>query len=106
MALADTMVVMNHGVIEQVGSPHDDLQRAGQRIRRPLHGRPQRDRTRRPARSRAQRPYRASHRRTPGQAAGLPQRTGDRDVEYQGAYVLLGLHDAGSRACAAHRRLA
>jgi putative spermidine/putrescine transport system ATP-binding protein len=23
MALADTMVVMNHGVIEQVGSPHE-----------------------------------------------------------------------------------
>ena len=34
MALADLMVVMNHGRIEQVGSPHEVFNRAAQRVRR------------------------------------------------------------------------
>ena len=46
MALADTMVVMNHGRIEQDGRRRG-LQPPAQRVRGPLHGRPQRLRGRR-----------------------------------------------------------
>ena len=43
MALADQVVVMNHGRIEQDGSPHEMFNAPRQRVRRALHGRPQRD---------------------------------------------------------------
>ena len=42
MALADLIVVMNDGRIEQAGSPREVFERAAHRVRRPLHRRPQR----------------------------------------------------------------
>ena len=87
MALADQVVVMNRGRIEQDGSPHEVFNAPRDRVRRPLHRRPQRD---------------------SGAAGGLvavradqtrlsraPLPAGDnalpatvRGVEYQGTYVL------------------
>jgi putative spermidine/putrescine transport system ATP-binding protein len=65
------------------------LQRAGHRIRRPLHGRPQRARPPRPARWPCATTTCASRRRAartpPAALAGVVT-----DVEYQGTYVLLG----------------
>ena len=65
MALADLIVVMNNGRIEQGGTPRDDLQRAAHRVRRPLHRRPQRHADRRPHGHRAQ-PTSSPSRRRPG----------------------------------------
>ena len=56
MALADLVVVMNHGRIEQAGSPHEVFNRPAHRVRGALHGRPQRDRHTRGQGGRAQRP--------------------------------------------------
>ena len=42
MALADLIVVMNDGRIEQAAPPREVFERPGDRVRRPLHGRPQR----------------------------------------------------------------
>ena len=37
MAMADTIAVMNHGVVEQLGAPLDDLRATRERVRRRLH---------------------------------------------------------------------
>jgi putative spermidine/putrescine transport system ATP-binding protein len=93
MALADQVVVMNRGRIEQVGSPHD------------LYNRP---RTEFVAR------FMGGHNIIAGGAAGLVAIRSDRmllarspssgsvpatvrDVEYQGTYVLLGLDAAAGQ---------
>ena len=52
LALADLVVVMNKGRIEQAGTPQGGLRKAGDRIRRALSRRPQRHRNARAARSR------------------------------------------------------
>ncbi len=44
LALADLVVVMNKGTIEQAGSPREVFEKPRDRIRRPLPRRPQRDR--------------------------------------------------------------
>ncbi|MFT3718709.1 ABC transporter ATP-binding protein [Pseudorhodoferax sp.] len=91
MALADTMVVMNAGLIEQVGSPHEIYNRpATEFIARFMGGHNVLDT---PAGKIA---VRNDHMRiAPAAAAdGLPARI--TDVEYQGTYVLLGLDAAGA----------
>lgn len=95
MALADTMVVMNHGLIEQVGSPHDVYNRpASEFVARFMGGHNVLDT---PA---GRIGVRTDHMQiTPaGQAA--PDAAHNRravvtDVEYQGTYVLLGLQNPG-----------
>nr|WP_316640562.1 ABC transporter ATP-binding protein [uncultured Roseateles sp.] len=96
MALADTMVVMNHGLIEQVGSPHQVYNRpvsefvarfmgghnvittaAGQKIG-----------------------VRTDHVQIRPQAEAQPEGPHSKpavitDIEYQGTYVLLGLQNPG-----------
>ena len=44
MALADLIVVMNDGRIEQAGAPREVFDAPAHRVRRPLHRRPQRHR--------------------------------------------------------------
>jgi putative spermidine/putrescine transport system ATP-binding protein len=95
MALADTMVVMNHGLIEQVGSPHEIYNRpASEFVARFMGGHNVLDT---PA---GRIGVRTDHMQiTPaGQAA--PDAAHNRravvtDVEYQGTYVLLGLQNPG-----------
>ena len=95
MALADTMVVMNHGLIEQVGSPHEIYNRpASEFVARFMGGHNVLDT---PA---GKIGVRTDHMQiTPaGQAA--PDAAHNRravvtDVEYQGPYVLLGLQNPG-----------
>jgi putative spermidine/putrescine transport system ATP-binding protein len=87
MALADMMVVMNHGVIEQAGSPHEVYNApASEFVARFMGGH---NVLSTPAGKVA---VRNDHMQvapeTPG-AAGLPAVI--TDVEYQGTYVLLGL---------------
>ncbi|BEP49723.1 ABC transporter ATP-binding protein [Variovorax paradoxus] len=86
MALADTMVVMNHGVIEQVGSPHQVYNHpASEFVARFMGGHNVFDT---PA---GQVAVRNDHMRIArGDAAGGLAATVT-DVEYQGTYVLLGL---------------
>jgi putative spermidine/putrescine transport system ATP-binding protein len=89
MALADTMVVMNHGVIEQVGSPHQVYNHpASEFVARFMGGHNVFDTPAGPI------AVRNDHMRivsapdghaAPGVAAVVT------DVEYQGTYVLLGL---------------
>ena len=95
MALADTMVVMNHGLIEQVGSPHEVYNRpASEFVARFMGGHNVLDTAGRQDR-RAHRPH-AGHARQPGRAEGPHnQRAVVTDVEYQGTYVLLGLQNPG-----------
>ena len=95
MALADAMVVMNHGVIEQVGSPHEVYNRpASEFVARFMGGHNVLDT---PA---GRIGVRTDHMRiTPaGEAApDVPhsRRAVVTDVEYQGTYVLLGLQNPG-----------
>ena len=124
MALADLVVVMNDGRIEQAGRAARGLQRAAHRIRRPLHGRPQRHygrvtkatkagvefavpgggtftrprRTSKPAsrsRSRSERPR--EDRAPPKKGCGMTGLV--QNVEYHGQKVQVSLERAG------HRRL-
>jgi putative spermidine/putrescine transport system ATP-binding protein len=96
MALADTMVVMNHGVIEQMGSPHEIYNRpvnefvarfmGGHNVIETALGKVG---------------VRTDHTRIFAAAETLPEGLTARpavvsDVEYQGTYVLLGLQDPGS----------
>ena len=93
MALADTMVVMNHGVIEQSGSPHQIYNYpknefvarfiGGHNVIETPRGRigVRTDRIRVSAQDTAA---------TPDPQHGV--RAVISDVEYQGSYVLLGLH--------------
>ena len=87
MALADTMVVMNHGLIEQVGAPHHVYNHpASEFVARFMGGHNVFDT---PAGAIA---VRNDHMQI---ATAAPADAGVRarvtDVEYQGAYVLLGL---------------
>lgn len=96
MALADTMVVMNHGLIEQVGSPHEVYNRpASEFVARFMGGHNVIDT---PAGKIGVRTDHLQIARTP---AALPpgasyMRAVITDVEYQGTYVLLGLQKAGA----------
>jgi putative spermidine/putrescine transport system ATP-binding protein len=93
MALADTMVVMNHGIIEQSGSPHTVYNKplnefvarfmGGHNVIETPSGKigVRTDQTR------------VAHAGDPG-IAGLPSITAlVTDVEYQGTYVLIGLQN-------------
>jgi putative spermidine/putrescine transport system ATP-binding protein len=88
MALADTMVVMNHGVIEQIGAPHAIYNHpASEFVARFMGGHNVFDTPAGPI------AVRNDHMRiAPAEevaTAGLPAKV--TDVEYQGTYVLLGL---------------
>jgi len=87
MALADTMVVMNHGVIEQVGSPHAVYNHpANEFVARFMGGHNVLDTPAGPIAVRNDRMRIAS---TAEASEGLAATV--TDVEYQGTYVLLGL---------------
>ncbi|WP_326535329.1 ABC transporter ATP-binding protein [Pseudorhodoferax sp.] len=84
MALADTMVVMNHGLIEQVGSPHEVYNKpATEFIARFMGGH---NVLTTPAGKIA---VRNDHMRIAPTGEGIAATV--TDVEYQGTYVLLGL---------------
>ena len=97
MALADTMVVMNHGLIEQSGSPHEVYNKpvnefvarfmGGHNVIETLAGKIG-VRTDQTLIARADDEEVA---RLPGIAAVVT------DVEYQGTYVLLGLQNPGAK---------
>lgn len=100
MALADTMVVMNHGLIEQVGSPHEVYNRpTSEFVARFMGGHNVIDT---PAGKIGVRTDQILL--TPlGQAQpdGLHnKRAVITDVEYQGTYVLLGLQNPGTTTTA------
>jgi len=87
MALADTMVVMNHGVIEQIGSPHAVYNHpASEFVARFMGGHNLLDTPAGPIAVRNDRMRIAPAAET---AEGLAATV--TDVEYQGTYVLLGL---------------
>jgi len=86
MALADTMVVMNHGVIEQVGSPHEIYNHpVNEFVARFMGGHNVIDTPAGPIAVRNDHMRIASTPDAGGLAAAIT------DVEYQGTYVLLGL---------------
>jgi putative spermidine/putrescine transport system ATP-binding protein len=86
MALADTMVVMNHGVIEQVGSPHEIYNHpANEFVARFMGGHNVIDTPAGPIAVRNDHMRIAADSHADGLAAAIT------DVEYQGTYVLLGL---------------
>jgi putative spermidine/putrescine transport system ATP-binding protein len=86
MALADTMVVMNHGVIEQVGSPHEIYNHpANEFVARFMGGHNVIDTPTGPIAVRNDHMRIAPGADSSGLAAAIT------DVEYQGTYVLLGL---------------
>jgi len=95
MALADTMVVMNHGVIEQIGSPHDIYNRpVNEFVARFMGGHNVMDT---PA---GKVGVRTDHMQVLAQDAPVPEGHAVKpavitDVEYQGTYVLLGLQKQG-----------
>jgi putative spermidine/putrescine transport system ATP-binding protein len=95
MALADTMVVMNHGLIEQVGSPHDVYNRpASEFVARFMGGHNVLDT---PA---GRIGVRTDHMQITPAGQATPDAAHNRravvtDVEYQGTYVLLGLQNPG-----------
>ena len=95
MALADTMVVMNHGLIEQVGSPHEIYNRpASEFVARFMGGHNVLDT---PA---GKIGVRTDHIRITPASQAAPdglynKRAVITDVEYQGTYVLLGLQNPG-----------
>jgi putative spermidine/putrescine transport system ATP-binding protein len=95
MALADTMVVMNHGLIEQVGSPHEVYNHpSSEFVARFMGGHNVFER------NGGRIAVRNDHTRiTPAAASGgeAGQPAHVTDVEYQGTYVLLGLSMNGAR---------
>jgi putative spermidine/putrescine transport system ATP-binding protein len=94
MALADTMVVMNHGVIEQVGSPHEVYNRPNSEfVARFMGGHNVLETTD------GKIGVRTDHMTVSPAATGDAPHTKAAvitDVEYQGTYVLLGLQPAGA----------
>jgi len=93
MALADTMVVMNHGRIEQAGSPHEVYNAPATEFVARFMGGHNVVRT-----AGGKVAVRNDHMRIAPQGEGLPGTV--TDVEYQGTYVLLGLKardDAGEQ---------
>jgi putative spermidine/putrescine transport system ATP-binding protein len=95
MALADTMVVMNHGVIEQMGSPHDIYNRpVNEFVARFMGGHNVIDT---PA---GKIGVRTDHMQVWAEADAVPTGMDSKpavvtDVEYQGTYVLLGMQKPG-----------
>jgi putative spermidine/putrescine transport system ATP-binding protein len=95
MALADTMVVMNHGVIEQVGSPHEVYNRpANEFVARFMGGHNVIDT------AAGKVGVRTDHVQVAAAGVALPPGAQHMlavvtDVEYQGTYVLLGLQKQG-----------
>ncbi len=95
MALADTMVVMNHGVIEQVGSPHEVYNRpASEFVARFMGGHNVIDTPE------GKVGVRTDHLQIAPAQAELPwgaqrMQAVVTDVEYQGTYVLVGLQKQG-----------
>ncbi len=95
MALADTMVVMNHGVIEQVGSPHEVYNRpASEFVARFMGGHNVIDT------EAGKVGVRTDHLQIAPAQAELPwgaqrMQAVVTDVEYQGTYVLVGLQKQG-----------
>ena len=100
MALADTMVVMNDGRIEQVGSPHDVYNRpASEFVARFMGGHNVLDT------AAGKIGVRCDHMQISRSTDALPdgphsKRAVITDVEYQGTYVLLGLQNPGTAASA------
>lgn len=100
MALADTMVVMNHGLIEQVGSPHEIYNRPGSEfVARFMGGHNVLDT---PA---GKIGVRTDQMQLVPASQAAPEGLHNRhavvtDVEYQGTYVLLGLQNPGFAASA------
>ena len=96
MALADTMVVMNHGVIEQVGSPHEVYNRpASEFVARFMGGHNVIDTPE------GKVGVRTDHLQIAPAQAELPwgaqrMQAVVTDVEYQGTYVLVGLQKQGA----------
>ena len=92
MALADTMVVMNHGRIEQVGAPREVYNRpASEFVARFMGGHNVL------ATTQGKICVRNDHiQLAPAASTGWPATV--RDVEYQGTYVLLGLQLDGDAA--------
>ena len=90
MALADTMVVMNHGRIEQVGSPHEVYNRpASEFVAQFMGGHNVLDT------ASGKVAVRNDHIRLVGEGGSVWSATVS-DVEYQGTYVMLGLQlDSG-----------
>jgi len=87
MALADTMVVMNHGLIEQVGSPHEVYNHpASEFVARFMGGHNVLDTPSDPIAVRNDHMVIA-----PASDHGTGVAAHVTDVEYQGTYVLLGL---------------
>jgi putative spermidine/putrescine transport system ATP-binding protein len=95
MALADTMVVMNHGVIEQMGSPHEIYNRpisefvarfmGGHNVLNTAQGKIS---------------VRTDHMQLAIDEPNLGDGQGNKravitDIEYQGTYVLVGLQEPG-----------
>ncbi|MBU2408064.1 MAG: ABC transporter ATP-binding protein [Gammaproteobacteria bacterium] len=92
MALADTMVVMNHGLIEQVGSPHTVYNHpASEFVARFMGGHNVLDTAEGTIAVRNDHTKISSA--SPGTAGGLPAEI--TDIEYQGTYVLIGLRLTG-----------
>jgi putative spermidine/putrescine transport system ATP-binding protein len=95
MALADTMVVMNHGVIEQMGSPHDIYNRpVSEFVARFMGGHNVL------VTDAGKISVRTDHMQLAPDVASLTDGATNRravitDVEYQGTYVLLGLQKPG-----------
>ena len=100
MALADTMVVMNHGVIEQAGPPREVYYRpANEFVARFIGGHNVIDTPAGKVGVRTDHVQVLPAERPPqGDAASLPAVV--TDVEYQGTYVLLGLQKAGAELAA------
>jgi len=95
MALADTMVVMNHGVIEQMGSPHEIYNRpVSEFVARFMGGHNVLDTPSGKISVRTDRVHIAPD------APDLNDGSGNKravisDIEYQGTYVLIGLQYPG-----------
>ncbi|MBC7608986.1 MAG: ABC transporter ATP-binding protein [Polaromonas sp.] len=96
MALADTMVVMNHGLIEQVGSPHEIYNRpASEFVARFMGGHNVLDTPN------GKIGVRTDHMLLTPVSQAQPESAHNKlavitDVEYQGTYVLLGLQKPGA----------
>lgn len=100
MALADTMVVMNHGVIEQMGSPHEIYNRpVSEFVARFMGGH---NVLSTPV---GKISVRTDHMQLMHDAVQLPDGLGKQravitDIEYQGTYVLVGLQHPGENQSA------
>ena len=96
LALADLVVVMNKGKIEQAGHAARSVREAGDRIRRPLPRRPQRHRDAgRPDRG-ARRPHHAAPSANGAGANDARLVAAVRAIEYQGAHYQVALDIAGA----------